>query len=1163
MVAQGFSAFANAQRVDAQANAAAPATVNLVATPVAAQAGGRLPLRARAVILIDCSGSMRLGVHNKDASHPLVISSQNPQRWAVMQKELRRALDVLAQACPGIEVELRFFGNRLDCFPPIRSVIKDSGSVGKLLDGEAFARVRPSESYTALHSSIAGVLSDLLRKPAGPAWDWTYFVVISDGSDTKGGKPDSWGDLFAAFRGDSRNVGKVGAVGPEANAMLKRGDFGALDADDIDKLVPKPPTPRPKYVVSIAPPAQGVSGSAAIRDGAQVRVSCPVTMAASGNPADLAFLRLTAESPLQVAGATGGTLPWSFTMTAPPSSANGVSAVVRLTASSEPNATCDFVGEIALPVSYPPSRALAPNQWKFDVRSHVRRGEAASFAASVGVVKPNSVTWDFASPGGAKEEKRGEIVSRSFDMAGRWKMSLRATSEEGASLGPQPAGEIEVVDADFTLIGPAAVRVGEAATVAVRRANGSTSPATLHFELNGRTLDGAPTELALGAGETTARIPKEDLTAGTARLRVTSTSKTGSYEWSHERDIDVSERPFIGIRPASELREGEESLEVELVVVGEVGPELVPSINGIKGQSIVVPSLEKGARQAPAPVKILAKDFSGETLELKVASVTTPPPCDPATATVSMRRADLGVKLVSPLDGTTVVANGNESITLKLDGLEADRFKGKGIGMTVTIDDPGKTGVTLKATEDANGEWKVAIPGDLRPGRHPYEVTMTGGGLRPDIFKRAPARFFFDIGIPTLDIVQIPASTAGISIAPGKQLTLGLAGVPAADLDVNKIHWQATFKPATSGSPTVPIPVPPGATMTWSAPDWGSLDVEVVAPMVDGTPLKAKATIPVQGTSPGLQPMLSDSTPQQGTKSLTLSPGLTGDFSSFTVELWECDRSGKPVGNGPAWKSQEFAADPGTVDVPILPDVVGRVIEHFEVRVSVAPYPGDPKGPRPPVTVTGRLVPAALWHWWLLCVLAMLGVAWLLWKRLSGNEPLRWQLEFSSRNPGAASDAGEVAMSSVDVRKPCKHPDGSLPPYTGWNRGAKEAFIPLWLLKDRTDELDLEWLGEEQVANLKLRVKSFWSNPVDRVPGPDQGWAEADPLHAAVDGDLRFSCTKRLCAPRGPAGEDRYLYVRMRCPRGQDPLMWVFWSWCALTAVASAVLLPVFHMFNL
>jgi hypothetical protein len=683
------------------------------------------------------------------------------------------------------------------------------------------------------------------------------------------------------------------------------------------------------------------------------------------------------------------------------------------------------------------------------------------------------------------------------------------------------------------------------------------------FELNGGPIEGAPNDLSSGAEGTKATISKDSLVAGTARVRVTSISKTGSYEWSHERDIDVTPRPFIGIRPTSELLEGEESLEVELVVGGEVGPEVVPSFNGINGSVLAVPALEKGVRQPPPPLKVLAKDFKGETLELKVSSASTPPLCDPATATVSMKRAELDVKLVSPLDGATVEANGMETITLKLDGREADRFRGKGVRMEVTIEDSGKAGVTLSATEDANGEWRVMIPNGLRPGRHPYGVQMTGGGLRPDIFQRKPAPFFFDVAIPKLDIVQIPASAGGIAIAPGKPLTLGLAGVPAANLDVNKIIWQATFKPTANGSPAVSVPVPNGATMNWAAPEWGSLDLEVDAPMVDGTPLKSKRTITVQGTSPGAKPTLSDTSPQQGTKSLTLTPGLTGDFRSFSVELWECDRSGKIVGEAPAWRSQNFASDPGTVDVPIMADVIGRDIEHFEVRVSVGPYPGDPKGSPAPVAVVGRIVPAPLWHWWLLCVLALLAIAWLLWQRLSGNEPLRWDLEFSSRNPGAASDAGEVAMSRVPVREARKHPDGTFPPYAGWNRGTKEAFIPLWLLKDRSDELDLEWLSEDQLANLKLRVRSFWSNPIDRIPGPDQGWAEAEQFHAALDGDPRFSCTKRLCAPKGPAGQQRYLYVRMRCPRGQDPRMWVLWMYCVSAAVASISLLPVFHIINL
>jgi hypothetical protein len=167
------------------------------------------------------------------------------------------------------------------------------------------------------------------------------------------------------------------------------------------------------------------------------------------------------------------------------------------------------------------------------------------------------------------------------------------------------------------------------------------------------------------------------------------------------------------------------------------------------------------------------------------------------------------------------------------------------------------------------------------------------------------------------------------------------------------------------------------------------------------------------------------------------------------------------------------------------------------------------------------------------------------------------------QDPGPANQ-DYVNMSSLRIGRRHRREDGAQGVYLGWSRRTKEAFVPLWYLKERCDGPDADWLIEGNNANLHVHVRGSWQSPFHRFPGPDQGWAEAEesrypPVDGASD---RFSKTMALIAPSGQGGERRQIFLRMKCPRGGDPYMWLLWAWLGLSLVGLVVLLEVFNIVN-
>jgi hypothetical protein len=1129
----------------AHAQAPAPAKVTIQAVPMAGGAAQSQSGRRIAMFLIDCSNSMYCGVNDS-----LPISAVNPQRWREVRKALELNLHALWRSSPGIEVEIRFFATQEACMPDIRGSLTQDADVGVLMSG--IPEQAPMKGDTALYDAIGSSLQLLLSR-LNEGYEWAYFAVVSDGADTKSKDTQGWRASLDKLKARGAAFSPVvGVVGPQAQALALESGFGTIAAVAIDKLVPTPPPPpRPRYRISAVPADQRISSAATAKSGARLSVSCQVT-SSDHTPLTGMLLRITADTKSGLVVVDRNPIPVGpngvamFAVDLPPGVDFGVAGVVTIEAMSAPNASADFNGAVLVPISYPASGILSPSEWKFDHPQSVKRFDPASFAATLGIVK--QAQWLFDPPeghGAAQEQETGSAVAHTFATAGRWKVKVSATSEAGMVLGPKSCGDIDVVDADFDLQQPPqGITAGSDAAITINRRPGADSPATFSAK-----LDGNPIAAPLIVGDK--KIKLLELSPGGHTLSVDATSTVGKYLWSRQLSFNAAVAPAIQIIGPVHVKECEKSIQVGVRVSGDVGPQLLVTLDETKQNPVSVVYPEQGPRIVQVPVDIPLSNFKGPSVTLLVEP-SKKGSCEPGQTVVSMVRADLHVELVSYgnglTDGASLKGNGTEPIKLVLSGEDAVRCAD--VDILVRIDNAGAS-VELKANKAS--DWTCTVPSGLRSGSHKVSTQLSGGSLRPIVFPRGWDQLGargFDILPPALMIVQIPANPGGLTTTPGKQVIFGLTVVPAGNVVASGVTWTLKFNGKL-------VPISGGATVAWTPPSWGTISLDVVAPMTDGTELKAHADIPVQGNSPTIQPKLSDDTPPQGTR-LIVTPAVSGEFASLGVELWECDRSGKRVANLPAWKSQEYQTDPGSVDIPLSPDLIGRNIEFFEVEVFVKAYPGDPKPTPLPVRLGGRVVPPALWHWWGLCVLAMAVVAWLLWKLLRENEPLRWELEFSSRNPGPASDEGAEGLSTLWIKEKRKHTDDRLS-YKGWSRRSKEAFVPLWCLREQTDDLDLDWLQE--VGNLNIRVKSFWANPMDRVPGPNEGWAEADQTAQAVEGEIRFSCTKRLRTTT-PTGVQGMLYVRMRCPRGRDPLMWILWLWGGLSAVGSALLLQYFHIVN-
>jgi hypothetical protein len=448
---------------------------------------------------------------------------------------------------------------------------------------------------------------------------------------------------------------------------------------------------------------------------------------------------------------------------------------------------------------------------------------------------------------------------------------------------------------------------------------------------------------------------------------------------------------------------------------------------------------------------------------------------------------------------------------------------------------------------------QITIPLAGLPDR--FVVVVEATPFPGDPAPPAPARISAGITLPT-PIIRL--ATGKETIQPGQPASLRVEVPPPAE--VADVAWSVgpLANDSRLGSTAVRLD---GLTPQLTVDAIGSLPVRATVTLKGGVTLEEVSTaVAVVADPPKINPTLARKSIVKGQPSVALSPGVEGDFRGYTVQL---HRRGDPEDATPIWTSQRYTSNQDSIDVPLVGEEVRDLPDEFEVVVVVEPYSTATEANPPPIRSgpqAGTLVPPPEWHWWILCLLGFLAAGWQIGKFLFGNDPIRWILEFLPRDPGSPIQEHGDPMASFGINERRADPRSNHR-YTGWSRRRKEAIVPLWLLADVDGQPDTEWLATDAVRNITIRVNRGGID-LKSLPQPGQasGWADPESPyigHDAADGE-KFKSTYRLQHSGGR--EKHNLYLRLRCPRGRDPLEWIFWTYSVAALIATVILASVFHI---
>lgn len=518
---------------------------------------GRAPARRIAVLLIDRSDSMR----GEDPG------AGGTSRWQLVLANLARCLDQLERSTPGIEVEIRFFDERLDCEDPMRFVLS-----GKPLPGgrtrsqeavEAVTRLGqpPWFSGTALYQSISIVASDLSDRFAKSNCDWGFFAVYSDGKDTsssaefKENGPSSYREAarrLGATLAPSGGKVTVVPVGPEALSMVRDGIFAGFEAGDIASSLPKPPPPPCRVELGLAPSFDGVvTTGRLLRSGDSVDVS--IRAAASRMEGACAVadvlgateleVRVADNAPFRIEGSTvlpgaGGTV--RCVPTGDPE--NGTVLRLEVTPRGKPGSSL-IVRKAPLKIAASFRPAVAPpdsQSWKLSIPQFVRVGSRATLSVD-NLDEKFKIAWSL--DGVAKSTQPS--FSHLFDRAGVVTGVLEAESADGKK--GRREFRLEVIDGSFTIGLPARASIGKACELSVREAKATGS--TYEWEVDGVRSSGEGLSLKPSV---TGEIP----------IRCTAITAKGGFKFEAFAVLPVLGRPRVVIAEPDSLREGAASVTV-------------------------------------------------------------------------------------------------------------------------------------------------------------------------------------------------------------------------------------------------------------------------------------------------------------------------------------------------------------------------------------------------------------------------------------------------------------------------------------------------------------------------------------------------------------------------------------------------------------------------
>lgn len=1136
-------------------------------------------------------------------------------RWDKVYSEIKKRLDDLRKTSSGIEVRIRFFSDRTDCLQSLSGILTDENSVSQLF--AQFPKVKPDEGGTALYDALWNVCVQTTQENKLQPIEWLYFELFSDGKNTTFNKTSKeWQEKFKKLKEQLAAIeAQVFPVGAEADQMLKDNEFGLLVP--IGDKIPTPPAPRVSYKIQNRSEQNSVvSTNILARVGQKYPVPIEINLdkvPVNDRGALLKAFEIGVETafPFQITGSPFQMEPRKNVELSPTNEIVMKGAVAVLTLKVDqpldaPNPAPILRGSENYKISFRPA-VVPPNDeaWKVTYEPVIKINTPADFL--VNLVPPSKVVWTFSD---------GQIIngpgfSAQFKKSGTMTAFIVAKTRD-QEVTKERAVVADVVDAEFHIVGGdhQEATVGDEPEFKIEKVGGS--PAQYQWFVNGADK---------GKGETV-KIKFESV--GEFNVSCTATSDKGKFEWYQSVAVKVKIAPKILLQDINIIVEGLKTYSVVVKVYeldekvkltcGKFEAEKKPDFGNLASKicEVVfeVPYEEisnaknKDDNNGRWFVEILAtcgamKDSRKVPIQRSEAAPFLKEPADNAKAYLGGDTSlILGVKpigdekIVGSILVGVVDADGKEIYNGRNSREAGFKFElhpevGVPVGQLIVRAAVELTFPIFKPELIKIGQLSLQVEkGNYVPNWEPKNptaytpVTFSMDGLLPAdkvgwiltslkpvagqspltsdsvpwvVDSLSPGEWKLDsfvilankakekISQKTLTLASPKVLELPTEAQPGKPITAKiLKGIP---LDkVKEIHWKGPGDDENDSGPSTTH-----ATRQFVSDAWGNQAVTVEVVMLDGSKITEEGNVAVKGDSPTLDVKLDPNPVTGGTKLIKLKPGLSGDCKKISVIVQTPD--GAPIGSAKDY-------EPSQTDIPID---VPPTIENFQVVVTAVPFPLDPSPPQPSITKI-IVVPPAQWWWWIACLIGFALVAWRLFKYLFGNEPMLWTLEFGLNDPGPpTSDSGELA--SLAISSTVRDSEKAYPPYKGWSRRDKSAFVPLWLLHDRIGNEEAGWLKENQNPHIQFKIRNFWSDPFVNLPSFEQGWGVPEQRFPPVDSqDGRTSTTYKLLAPNPNSEYPHHIYLRARCPKGADPLLWIFWTWIVISLISLTILLPVFHM---
>lgn len=688
-----------------------------------------------AFFLIDCSSSMRKGINNDEDVGP-----GNLQRWSEMRKGLDQTLGELLEVSPGIEVRLRFFGTFLDC----TGQGQVAATLSSPVDVDALMAKVPEQAptqtactSTALYESTVTCIEQLRQENQLRKFEWWLFGIFSDGGNgidekrVPRPKPaevekEERDAQLLAMQEEGGSPPLVWIVGPEAQNVANKGDYGPANVKQLGDSIPKPPPQPTRFTLELASDQPGsVQLDRAAKAGRH-----RITVNVDGD--------LPAGSGLTLQPSIDGASPFRVRtqeLTVRP----GIPGVVELdlpqdvdrarnasaTLILSPPVTVKdnvvFSGKPRVSFTFTADRTLPLDQWILDYDPAERRGVKTRFNANPG--QATSPHWVFRGPGGEVEREDGFFVSRAFSVTGPWECEFTCTSESSEKLAKR-AGTIEIIDADFSINPPEkTMNLGDEVSFEVVPAEAATSAATYAYLLNGRPID-------VGQEDKTITLLADSIDRiGQHVLDVVARSRVGDFEWRSVARILVDASPRIAIMP-TEFVEGSD-VKVAIEATGEIGESVLVYANDKLVDEYPVVYPPSGAQVKQLTASIPTAELTQAEVQIEVRPENDA--CEAARATIKGRPAKVYARLKSPTSGEEV--RRGRKLVLDPGGDQANDVGDVRFLVALVPSGESPAGDDLIA-EEAN-RWTVSIPRQTQGGMTDVYAKPDGGDLQPNIFPKA------------------------------------------------------------------------------------------------------------------------------------------------------------------------------------------------------------------------------------------------------------------------------------------------------------------------------------------------------------------------------------------------------------------------------------------